>query len=95
MDKLFCVYMMTNLYNTVLYTGVSSDLKGRVWQHKNHVVKGFTQRYKCTKLVYYEVCPGADGAIWREKRIKSMDRVEKEKLIRDMNPTWRDLYDEL
>lgn len=95
MDKLFCVYMMTNAHNTVLYTGVSSDLKGRVWQHKNHVVKGFTQRYKTTKLVYYEVCPGADAAIWREKRVKSMDRAEKEKLIKAINPTWRDLYDEL
>lgn len=95
MDKLFCVYMMTNVHNTVLYTGVTSDLKGRVWQHKNHVVKGFTNRYKCTKLVYLEVCPGAEGAIWREKRIKSLDRLEKEKLIHGLNSTWRALYDEL
>jgi len=95
MDKLFCVYIMTNGHNTVLYTGMTSDLEGRVWQHKNHVVAGFSKRYKTTKLVYYEVCPGADAAIWREKRIKSLPRAQKEKLIWDANPTWKDLHDEL
>ncbi len=95
MDRLYCVYIMTNVHNTVLYTGMTSDLKARVWQHKNHVVKGFSQRYRTSKLIYYEVCPGADAAIWREKRIKSMTRAEKERLIRGLNPTWRDLIEDL
>jgi putative endonuclease len=95
MDKLFCVYVMTNGHNTVLYVGMSSDLKGRVWQHKNGVVDSFSKRYKTTKLVYYEVCPGAEGAILREKQLKGGSRAKKIALIESTNPTWRDLSDEL
>lgn len=95
MDKVFCVYMMTNARNTVLYTGMTSDLKGRVWQHKTGVTGGFTSWYKLHKLVRYEVCPGADAAIYREKQIKGGNRAKKEKLIHSLNPTWKDLYDEL
>jgi len=95
MEKLFCVYIMTNGHNTVLYTGMTSDLNGRVWQHKNGVADGFTKRFKLHKLVYYEVCPGAEAAILREKQIKGGSRKRKEKLIHDLNPSWKDLSQEL
>lgn len=87
--------MMTNLNNTVIYTGMTSDLIGRVWQHKNGVFEGFTKRYKLSKLVYFEVCPGAEAAILRERQLKGGSRARKVRLIRDLNPPWRDLSDEL
>jgi putative endonuclease len=94
-DKIFCVYIMTNGHNTVLYTGMTSYLPGRVWQHKSKVVEGFTKRYSASKLVYYEVHPTALSAITREKQIKSWSRARKEELIRQFNPTWHDLSDQL
>ncbi len=93
--KIFCVYMMTNGHNTVLYTGMTSGLLGRVWQHKNKVVEGFTKRYSASKLVFYEVHPTAISAITREKQLKSWSRNRKEELIRQFNPAWRDLSDQL
>jgi len=88
-------YIMTNQYNTVLYTGATSDLQKRVWQHKEKLVEGFTKRYHVTKLVYYEVFADIRDAIAREKQIKGGSRQKKVDLIKSMNPEWRDLYDEL
>ena len=89
------VYIMTNKFNTVLYTGVTSDLKKRVWQHKEKLADGFTQRYNVTKLVYYEVFHDIRDAITREKQIKGGSRQKKIDLIQSMNADWHDLYDDL
>jgi putative endonuclease len=89
------VYMMTNKNNTVLYTGVTSDLRKRVWQHREELVEGFTKRYNAVKLVYYEACPDMLSAIAREKQFKGGSRQKKVDLIIGLNPEWRDLYDDL
>src|SRR5205809_4231995 len=83
--------MMTNRSRVVLYTGVTSKLEGRVWEHKNHVVKGFTSKYKLDRLVYYEQFSDAVSAITREKEIKSWRREKKNELVRKLNPKWEDL----
>ena len=89
------VYIMTNKTNTVLYTGVTSDLQRRIWQHPEGLVDGFTKRYHVAKLVYYEVCPDMFSAITREKQLKGGSRQKKVDLVMGFNPEWRDLYDEL
>jgi putative endonuclease len=92
MNKLYCVYLMTNTNNTVLYTGVTGDLKQRVYQHKNKMVAGFTKKYNIQKLVYYEAFVAPEKAILREKQIKGGSRKKKISLIEEKNPTWQDLY---
>jgi putative endonuclease len=89
------VYILTNKTGSVLYTGVTSDLKARVWQHKRQLIDGFTKRYKVTRLVYYEISDEAMAAFEREKSIKGGSRRRKLDLINSANPTWRDLYAEL
>ena len=89
------VYILTNRHNTVLYTGVTSDLKKRVWEHKQHLVEGFTKRYNVEKLVYYEAVDDIASAIAREKQIKAGSRQKKIDLVNGLNPQWRDLYEEL
>ena len=89
------VYIMASKLNTVLYTGVTSDLLRRIWEHKEKVVKGFTRRYNVTKLVYYELTENVDAAIAREKQIKAGSREKKIILIEKMNPSWHDLYEQL
>lgn len=86
---------MTNKRNTVLYTGVTNELKRRVYEHKEKLADGFTRRYNVTKLVYYEVFDDVENAILREKQIKGGSREKKVKLIDAMNKDWRDLYEEL
>jgi len=86
---------MANKYNTVLYTGVTSDIKGRVYQHKQHIIEGFTKKYKINKLVYYEIAENIEAAIMREKQIKAGSRKKKIQLIINMNPEWRDLCEEI
>ena len=86
---------MANAHNTVLYTGVTADLKRRVWQHKEKLADSFTKRYNVTKLVYYEECDDVRVAIEREKQIKGGSRQKKVDLINAMNSDWRDLGDEL
>jgi len=88
------VYIMTNKANTVLYTGVTSGLVGRVWQHKQKLVEGFTKKYNINKLIYYEITESIASAIAREKQIKGWTRAKKIALIETMNPEWRDLSDE-
>jgi len=90
--KRFFVYIMTNgPKGATLYTGVTGDLPHRVWQHKNKVVRGFTNRYNLTQLVYYECFFYPDAAIAREKEIKGWLRSRKIALIESMNPRWDDL----
>ncbi|SFG62875.1 GIY-YIG nuclease family protein [Pedobacter insulae] len=91
-----CVYIMTNVNHTVLYTGVSSDLESRVWEHKNHQhPKSFSAKYRCHKLVYFYFFIHIEEAIDEEKRIKGGSRKAKEKLINALNPEWLDLYESL
>ena len=90
-----CVYILTNANKRVLYTGVTSDLKRRIYEHKYHLVKGFSGRYNAHRLVYYEVCGEPEQAITREKQIKAGSRLNKLNLIRKFNPGWKDLYDEI
>jgi len=91
----YYVYMMTNKKNTVLYTGVTNDLKRRVYEHKEKMANGFTRKYNITKLVYYEVCEEVQSAISREKQLKAGPRQRKVELVNGMNREWRDLYEEL
>ena len=91
--KHYWVYMMTNPNNTVIYTGVTNDLKRRVWGHKEKKGSSFTSRYNITKLVYYECFGRIYDAIGAEKRIKSGSRAKKIEIIESMNPGWQDLFD--
>jgi len=86
---------MANKRNGTLYTGITNDLKKRVYQHKNNVVEGFTKRYKIHLLVYFEETSDVESAIFREKQIKKWRRDWKIKLIESKNPDWKDLYEEL
>jgi len=95
MPEHYYVYIMTNKYNAVLYTGVTNDLIRRVYEHKNKLVEGFTAKYNLTKLVYYEISKDVKEAINREKQIKGWKREKKEKLIKGFNPDWKDLYEEI
>ena len=94
MEKAYFVYILTTRKNTVLYTGVTSDLLKRVWEHKQGVVEGFTKRYSVNKLVYVETYSDVNEAIHREKCIKKWKRDWKLELIDKMNPEWNDLYEE-
>ncbi len=93
--KQFYVYILASKRNGTLYTGVTSNLTQRIWQHKNDVVEGFTRKYNVKKLVYYEVHDNAESAITREKRIKKWRRNWKLRLIEESNPQWKDLYDDI
>ncbi len=95
MDKQYYVYIMTNTANTCLYTGITNDLRRRIYEHKEKITGGFTKRYNISKLVYYEVCDDAYSAISREKQIKAGSRQKKIDLINAMNETWQDLYEDL
>jgi len=89
------VYIMANKQNGTLYTGVTSNLVARVYQHKNDVTSGFTKDYGCKSLVYYEQCEDMLSAIAREKQIKAGSRKKKLALIEAKNPQWLDLYETL
>ena len=92
----YYVYMMTNKYNNVLYTGFTNNLIRRIYVHKKHMdPKSFTTRYRVEKLVYYESTTDVRSAIEREKQIKSWNRTRKNQLVESMNPQWRDLYPEI
>lgn len=91
-----CVYIMTNVFNNIYYTGVTSDLRNRIWEHKNDIYpKSFTSKYKCYKLVYFQFFPNIEEAIGEEKRIKGGNRKQKINFINELNPTWLDLFDTL
>lgn len=93
--KVFYVYVMTNQNLTTLYTGGTNNLARRVFEHRNDLVAGFTQRYRCHKLVYFEQTEDISSAILRGKQIKAGSRQEKIELINQLNPEWKDLWDEL
>ena len=95
MTKQSYIYIMTNKTNTVLDTGVTSDLVKRAYQHKNKQVSGFTAKYNINKLVYFEVFSDITEAIRREKQIKGGSRHDKVNLIIKNNPNFKDLFDEI
>ena len=95
MQRQYWVYILTNARNTVLYTGITSDLLRRVYEHREKLSPGFTSRYNVAKLVYYEQFQDALSAIAREKQIKAGSRQKKIDSINRMNPGWRDLYETL
>jgi len=95
MYKNYYVYILASKKNGTLYTGVTSDLIKRVFEHKNKLVKSFTQKYAINKLVYYEATENVESAIIREKQIKRWKRDWKIRQIEKMNPSWKDLYFEL
>ena len=89
------VYILASGRNGTLYVGVTSNLKQRIWQHKQHVIAGFTQKYDVVQLVFYEIYEDIYSAISREKQIKKWHRAWKLNLIEEFNPDWLDLYDSL
>jgi putative endonuclease len=95
MQKRFYIYILANKKYGTLYIGVTSDLIKRIWEHKNHVVEGFTDTYNLDKLVYYEVHESANSAIRREKRLKFWQHQWKLELIDKFNPEWNDLYESI
>jgi putative endonuclease len=91
--KQYFVYILASKKNGTLYIGITSDLLGRVWQHKNKVVDGFTKKYDVSSLVYYEQTEDVRSALSREKQLKNWKRKWKIELIEKENPKWIDMYD--
>ena len=87
------VYIMANKRNGTLYTGVTSNLPQRAWQHREGVADGFTRRYGCKMLVWFEMAPTMEAAIHREKQLKAGSRAKKLAFIESLNPDWKDLYE--
>ena len=95
MDKQYYVYIVSNKPRGSLYIGFTSGLPKRAWEHKNKVVKGFTERYNLDRLVHFEVFADPENAIKREKNLKKWNRDWKIELIEKTNPEWTDLYEEI
>ena len=95
MNKQPCVYLLSSQRNGTLYIGVTSNLIGRVYQHRNELADGFTKRYKIHDLVWYEIHEIMESAILREKQLKKWSRIAKIRLIEQQNPHWQDLWPEL
>ena len=89
------VYITASERNGTLYIGVTSDLIKRIWQHRNKVIEGFTEKYNVAMLVYYESCDDMNSAILREKQMKKWNRAWKLRIIEEMNPNWEDLYNQI
>jgi len=94
MERNHCVYLLASGFHGTLYTGVTSDLPGRIWKHREEVTGGFTKRYGVKRLVWFEVHDRMETAIQREKSIKRWHREWKIALIQRENPTWRDLAED-
>lgn len=90
--KNYCIYILTNKNNSVLYVGVTNNLTRRIWEHKSKLIEGFTKKYNVDKLVYFESFDSPESAIKREKQLKSGSRKKKIELINSLNPEWKDLY---
>ena len=88
---MYYVYMLSNWCDTVLYIGVTNNLQRRLYEHKNHLVKGFTQKYSVHKLVYFETTGDVRVALEREKELKGWTRAKKNALVSKDNPNWLDL----
>ena len=95
MKKIYYVYILANKRNGTLYTGITSDLALRIYQHKKGIIKGFTKKYNVKILVHVETYTNVQDAILREKRIKKWKRQWKINIIEEHNPNWHDLYDDL
>ena len=95
MQRHYYVYILTNASHRTLYTGVTNDLKRRVYEHKHSTHDGFTKTYRVNMLMYYEIFDSIDYAILREKELKGGSRKQKEDLINSINKEWRDLYEEV
>jgi len=89
--KQYCVYILTNKNNKVLYVGVTGNLSKRIYEHKNKLVKGFTEKYNADKLVYFEQTENIQSALAKEKQLKNWHRQWKINLINSKNPNWNDL----
>ena len=94
-EHIYYVYLMANDNNRVLYVGVTNNLLRRINEHKSKKVRGFTEKYNVTKLVYFEETPDIRAAISREKQIKKWRREKKNKLVEGMNAEWKDLVERL
>ena len=94
MDRIPCVYLLASGFHGTLYTGVTSNLVGRVWQHREGIVRGFTKRYAVKRLVWFEIHETMEGAIRREKSIKRWRRDWKVQLVEKANSSWRDLAED-
>ena len=90
-ERSYYVYLLTNWNNAVMYVGVTNDLKRRLYEHQNKLVKGFTEKYNVNKLVYYEQTNDVITALTREKEIKKWRREKKDGLVVSVNPEWKDL----
>jgi putative endonuclease len=95
MKKEAYIYFMANKHNSVLYVGVTNDLRRRVAEHIAKINKGFTYKYNCDKLVYFEIIISITNAIKREKQLKNWKREWKDELINETNPNWNDLSEEI
>ena len=95
MAEQYFIYILTNWNNKVIYTGVTNNLVRRIYEHKNKLLNGFTKKYNLSKLVYFEQTNDILSAIAREKEIKKWRRAKKNKLVESMNPSWKDLANEL
>ncbi len=93
-DKHFYVYLLTNWNKKVMYVGVTNDLQRRLYEHKNKLVKGFTEKYNVDRLVYFEETDDVISALAREKEIKKRRREKKNNLVISINPQWKDLSEE-
>ncbi len=88
----FCIYILTNKNNSVLYVGVTNNLARRIWEHKSKLIEGFTKKYNVNKLVYFESFDNPSDAIKREKQLKAGSRKKKIELVDNFNPDWKELY---
>ena len=95
MQNQYYVYILFNNKYGSLYVGITNDLKRRIYEHKQKLIKGFTARYGIDKLGYFEMTDSVESAILREKQLKAGNRKHKIDLIESINPSWRDLYDEV
>ncbi|MBR2157159.1 MAG: GIY-YIG nuclease family protein [Campylobacter sp.] len=95
MQNQYYVYILFNNKHGSLYVGITNDLKRRIYEHKQKFIKGFTARYGIDKLGYFEMTDSVESAILREKQLKAGNRKHKIDLIESINPSWRDLYDEV
>ena len=90
---MYYVYILTNKTDQVMYIGVTNDIVRRVYEHRNHMIDGFTAKYNVTKLVYVESAPDVRDAIQREKQLKGWTRAKKNALVETVNPKWEDLWE--
>jgi len=91
MNDSYYVYILTNINNTVLYIGVTNNIRRRIYEHKNKLIDGFSKKYNCTKLIWYKETKDIEAANLTEKRMKKWKREYKENLINKSNPEWKDL----